>query len=164
MLIYPDSLIDYHVDEQDGLLLYLPNKDKTTWDQRERKVTSALVNQCNNQVVDLGLPHGYHLDSRYKGKPIIHRFVHDGHVYWRTPSSRSNYLGQNPNSQEEWNTILDKYPSLVSPGFFYNHTLVFVQEKAKIKLLALIHLSTGELEDADEVIAVAEHFGLDYDT
>ena len=168
MLIHLNELRDYEAQEQDGLLFIKALPEKREWDFRERKITSAVCYSLNpDQIVpvDLGLPHGYVLDAAYKYKPIIHRYVYKGRVFLRTPEEKGRevaLLGANKKEKERL-SLLDKYPCLADPAFFYNHTLIFAQEAEKLTLLALIHLSTGELEEDHETVAVAEHFGLDYD-
>lgn len=162
MLIYPDSLTDFESVRYEDWIHYFPSPTKTKWNDRERRAVSTLVDPTNHQVLDMGLPYGYKLDSAYIGKPIIHRSVIGGSVHWRVQQRHDLALGK-ATSTQTWETIRNELPTLEDPNFFYNHTLVFILVDEKLHLTALVHLSNGQLEDADEVMAVAEYFGLNYD-
>ena len=161
MLLYTDSLSNSYKQEiRENLILVNLLLNKAPQNSREKKISSALVDKTTNQVIDLGLPYRYRINSNFENLPIIHRYTHNNNSLWRYP-----HEWDNPTLSNNIRKIFATNPFLFSSEFFYNHTLVFAFDEAKSKLwlLALVHLSNGQLEDMEEVIAVANYFGLDYD-
>ena len=153
MLIYLDNLDNYAITPWGDYDLVTPKPGKTTFDQYEEKITSALVHRTTNRVACLGLPRGH---EDFNNPNIVYRSVAGGDISFRSQGTMERL---DPLSQAN---VLEAFPLLGETNFLYNHTTVLRKESHTWKVIALIYLSMGTMEPPEEVQTVIETF-LEYD-